>query len=426
LAIYPQHVGKIPFTLCNMDLATTSAFLASAITCTLLAFGLRAFFWKQMRALGGARTTSLPSVIVEQPLRPAELAYLSHDGDMGHTMVVLVVDLIQRVIKSRGEEELQLEPYERVIIANVKDFVKKWATEKVGEIVPPKHQLRNPVQWFIRIRAIKTFFGGTLRQFVRDFVKDPLHIRKYFSWSGIARFTVTLLTSNARGAVESSMQSQLLQRNLLVPPQRRQKFAYSILFLIPLMVAAAFLLQQYFFPSGKLINVCIIFAMGLLNAAGLRAVISLPSLIPSYDEFSKIAAELPRAGLRMALIKNALRFSRLLVGWLTVVSSVILLAIEFGIDTALLRMTPAEALPLLIAGTLLSLPAVQAILDFHSLSTRDHASSAAEHLIETSNREVSNLSPLSSLKEMLTDPEYDPVFSRILAVYGVETLWLLG
>jgi len=175
-----------------MDLGTTAAFLASAIACTLLAFGLRAFFWKQMRALGNANTVHLPAVI-DEPLRPAELAYLAHDGDMGHTMVVLVVDLIQRVIKSRGEEELILQPYEKVIIANVKEFVKKWATDKVGEFVPPKHELRNPMQWLIRIRAIKTFFGGTLRQFVRDFVKDPLHIRKYFSWSGIARFTVTSL-----------------------------------------------------------------------------------------------------------------------------------------------------------------------------------------------------------------------------------------
>ena len=58
-----------------------------------------------MRSTTAASTIDSPN----QPdktdivLRPAELAYLYREGDMSHTMLVLVVDLIQRLLKSRGD-----------------------------------------------------------------------------------------------------------------------------------------------------------------------------------------------------------------------------------------------------------------------------------------------------------------------------------
>jgi len=414
-------------------------FVLGAALCTGWAFVLRWILWRQLRqikgglppaatiapaAAGGSPRSDL--VPATSPLRPAELAYLWRDGDMTHTMLVLVVDLVQRTVKSHGDQDLiGLQPYETAIITNVKDFVGRWAHGKIGEIVAVR-DIANPIQWLVRVRAIKAFFGDTLRGFVKDFTKDPLHIRKYFSWSGIVRFTIELCTSSAKHGVEHSLHDLLLANGMLVPPARCRRYAWVALLPAPAMVAAAVTLDYQFLPKGQWLAFAVVFAFGVFNAAGIRALLALPALVPSYEEFRRIAAELPRSGKRMLLVKTVLRFSRLLIGWLTLVLCLLLAAVEFGIETLLLRLLPVEALPLLATSTILALPIIQAVLDWHSLTTRDHASTMAVKLIAEAHRRIAATSPLERLKEMLTDPNYEPQFSETLAIYGIETLWLLG
>jgi hypothetical protein len=370
----------------------------------------------------------LPVPAANITLRPAELAYLWRNGDITHTMLVLVVDLVQRLVKSRGdlsEDSIALQPYERAIAGSVKDFVTNWAHHKVGDVVPIR-ELQNPMAWLVRLRAIKVFFGETLRNFVADFIKDPLHIRRYFSLTGIMRFTLQLCTTGARQSIEDSMQRLLQERGWLVSSARRHKYALLMLLVIPLILAAAVALRYAFAPQASWLTLTAAMIMGFINAVAVRAVLFLPSLIPSYDEFKQIASELPRGGVRISFIKSVLRFSGLLIVWLTIITALILMLFEFGIDTLLMHLQPAEALALLMGSTLLNLPCVQAWLDYHSLMTRDHASGVAQHLVEQVRQSATATSPLTELKTMLTDPAYDPQFSEQLAIYGVETLWLLG
>src|SRR5262249_39068316 len=150
-----------------------------------------------------------------------ELAYLLRDGDMSHTMLVLITDMVQRAAKSRGDNTtMVLQPYETVVFSNVRDHMKRWAQQKAEQIIPLS-AFRSPWQFVIRFKVLKRFFAETLHQFIADTIKDPLHIKKYFSFTGIVRFALDLYTSGARQGVEENLRNILSQKGMLVPAQSR-------------------------------------------------------------------------------------------------------------------------------------------------------------------------------------------------------------
>lgn len=384
---------------------------------------LRTYLLNRMRRLPAGR--ALPATLDDR-LAPAELAYLVRDGDMTHTLLVLSVDLVQRAVKSRGQTDtLALKPYEREVWGSVKEFAKRWADEKVGEVIPIK-QVKDPMAWLIRLNAIKTFVGGTLRNFIRDFIKDPLHIRKYFSWTGIARLAVQLYASTAREKVEVALKSQLTANYLLIDIARRKNFAAGIagiLLIGSIAFAVAVVVIAPEVQQSKLIAAAV---MGLINAATIKFVLWAPSLIPSYDEFLRIAAEIARTDVRMQLVRTFLRFAKVISFVVVSLLSVLLVGIELAFDFNVLRLPAPAAFALVACMTLFGFLVMQLLLDIHALLTREYASARAVNLINDSHRRVETESPLASLQSVFLTPEYDAKLSEIVAIYGIETLWLLS
>jgi hypothetical protein len=104
----------------------------------------------------------------------------------------------------------------------------------------------------------------------------------------------------------------------------------------------------------------------------------------------------------------------------------IFLAGDLLVDTTAWHLTFADATLLIVASSVAALPTIQASLDWHILKTGNISSSRAQLIVKRTHERVAAASPLTTLKNMLTDPNYDPLFSEVLAIYGIETLWLLS
>lgn len=383
---------------------------------TALAAGLRKIMWHSVR-----NSRQLSSVSHVATLAPAELAYLLRDGDMSHTLIVLSVDLIQRTIKAPADVSATLRPYEKQVWLSVKDFLRQLAEQKAGHLVPVSN-IKNPVQWAVRISALKQFVGNTLGTFVKEVVKDPRHLRKYFSIGGVARLAVQLYTSSVRGAVERELREELLHSGMLVTDARRHKFAAIAATLIPITVAVV-LVANHFLSAVNWSTLAAYLAMGVVNAIILALIYSLPGFVPTYEEFRKVSAELQRSGARLAAVRVILKAGKFVLIALLVVAAFLLFGINYAVASMVLHVI--NPLPIL-AFTGLGFILVAFAVDWHSLTLHEQATLAAEHQMKIAQSALSQTSPLQSFSNMFSDEDYDPTFSQLVAFYGVETLWLLS
>ena len=389
--------------------------LISAIVVLISVLGIvaRRLLWRAMRAIPGS----------PRELAPAELAYIMRDGDMPHTLVVMSVDLIHRQIKT-GDHELSppLRSYEKQVWVSVKDFMKGLAHEKAGHLVPVD-DIKNPVKWAMRAGALKKFIGETLHGIVQDIVEDPRHIKKYFSMTGIARLAFHFYTSNVRQAVHRELTEELLRDGFLVPEARRRRFATAGALLIPLAVALEFI-ASYFIPQSvamPLLGATLL--QGLLNGVVLRLVLELPGFIPTYEEFAKVASELNRGGARLAIIRNVLKGGKFILAAVLVIVSVILIATE---SIAVGFLFHQSAALLILAQTVLGFTVVVNAVDCYSIAVRQQPSNVALKEAKDIRSGLARIRPLDTFRSVLSDPNYDVTLSQLVAVYGIETLWLLS
>jgi hypothetical protein len=389
--------------------------LLSGIIILIAVIGIlaRRLLWRQMRAVSAKPT---------RMLAPAELAYLMRDGDMPHTLIVMSVDLVHRQIKSADQDQvLPLRSYEKQVWVSVKDFLAQLAQQKAGHLIPVG-DIKNPMKWAVRASALKKFVGETLRSFLKDLIEDPRHIKKYFSPTGIARLAFYFYTSSVRTSVQRELRQELLQDGFLVAEERRKRSAAGVALLIPLMVAAT-LVNAYYWMQAQFVLVPVTMVAGLINAGVLRLLFELPGFIPTFDEFAKVASELNRGGARLAVVRTILKTTRGILALLIFLVGCILL----GVEAILFQLSyHTNAIPLVVAQTILGFSMVACALDCHSLSLRDHATAAGEHELKETRDEVSRLRPLDTFRQTFADPGYDPTLSHLVAVYGIETLWLLS
>lgn len=368
------------------------------------------------------RKVSGPTQSTGNVLAPAEMAFLLRNGDMAHTLIVLSVDLMQRVLKQNAP--LPTKSYEQQVWLSIKDGLKQAAEEKAGHLVPVKN-IKNPLEWAMRYNGLKRFFGETLRSFIRDVAKDPRQLRKYFSAAGVARLAVHMYASSLRGSVERELHSELLGRNLLVPTLRRKNFATAVLLMIPLLVLGAFTANGMlaFVPQSVFTGFLLI---GLVNAVALYAVASLPGFIPTYEEFAQISAELQRSSKRLTLVRALLKASRAVVVGVLLVVYAILASVQLAISALVLHIPLGTALPLLLSTSLLGAVIAKCAMNAHSWLLFEQPTEVAISGLSNAKAALTRLSPLNTLTNAMANPDYDPEFSRLVAYYGIETLWLLG
>jgi hypothetical protein len=388
-------------------------------------------------AFGGVRIAVLTWLTTvktsgEPEPKPAELAYLLRQGDMAHTMIVIIVDLVQKAVKAGGAEAaLVLEPYEEQVWLNVKGFLKQWASQKLEQHLPVKS--RNPFHWLMKLRALKTFFETTVKTVLHGIIKDPRNLRRYFSVAAVGRLALEVYASASKQGVEEQLHKSLTAKGLLIDDQRKQTLAGFLLGLLAAMLVTA-LSTCLLFGGMSVPQAVLICVSALVNAACLRFLYGLPAVLPFVDDFYRVVHDLPRGGFRFALLRAIFKGARLVLFLALTTIAVLLLAPEALILGGGLFPTAAVTGSLLYFETLLALititafmsVAIQLFIDWHAVITGACPSTTgASHLRLIKNR-LGHLSPFTALSDVLSNPDYDETLSNLVALYGIETLWLLS
>lgn len=378
--------------------------------------------WLLERAASGAGQAVSGST---DKLRPAELSYLLRAGDMSNVAVVLCFDLLHRAAKARltGIEAVELADYERNAWQRAKEYVKGWTEGQIDKVVPDFSR-EGLAQVTGKVSKIYRFATGTARSFVVEVIADPKKLRRYISFAGVARFAADLASAGYQQVIQQELSADLLSRGLLVPVERRKQWAvrYKIAAVIGLL--STLLVAYQTLPDQRFAVACMLF--GAVNAFLAGIFLFVKDLLPVYGELKDVFAHLKRSGWRVRALRWLVRLLTV-AAWstLTLILLVVLLleclAIKFG-----LGVLPGQSAVAILLLTGNSFFVIGMFGDADRLEKRPLASGVAARLIGRQRKLLSEVSPLESFKSLLSQAEYNPEFSELLALYGIETLWLLA
>jgi hypothetical protein len=218
---------------------------------------------------------------------------------------------------------------------------------------------------------------------------------------------------------------------LILNASQGKKLVNNLSVLALALVAAAILLTVLsgFLPVSWMILLPL---FGFLNALAFVFVRSIPRLLPIVDELYRIVNEIERSGFRFAILKAAFKLLDLifcalllLLGTLALFAETVLGALASG--TLPVNATTLSAfLPLILAQSILFVLVVRLALDCHQALTGSVASATAQNELAKVKQQLHHVSPAKAFAHALGNPDYEDTLSNIVAVYGIETLWLLS
>ncbi|MCA9805412.1 MAG: hypothetical protein KC777_25755 [Cyanobacteria bacterium HKST-UBA02] len=355
-------------------------------------------------------------------LRPPEIAYLVRGGDTTHALIVLAVDLTQRGLRKNEDETFteSLCDYEKNMLEIVRGAFSSWATKKTKDVV--LGSARSPRQIAARITFLYRFLTGSLKAFIEETISDPGKLRKYFSYQGLLRILADFTSAGYRQAFEEELRKSLLRRGLILDAAHRHRAARALAAGAVLgLIGTAFLAFHF---EGSLASALIIWITSLVMSAGARLVLALRNLVPLYQELAVIADQVIRKSLRLRFLILLLRSFNLLATTLAVSLALLAGLVGLGLCRLLYAPTGSFEILTLIAFSLANFAVLQLAFDAFDLFTREYPSGIARKQLDSLRAELENKSPLDSFKLFLTNRDYDPTLSKLVAVYGIETLLL--
>lgn len=399
-------------------------FLAYLFSLLVLELAARAWIFKSLNHTETSSSSSASSLVKKEELRPAEIAYLIRGGDTTHALIVLAADLMQRALK-RGDDMSflnQLTDYEKNMWTVTKKALTDWAQQKAKQTI--LGNARSPIQIAKRLSFLYRFITSSLSTMIKDSINDPKRLRKYFSAQGLWRIIADFTSAGYRQAFEKEIRETLLRRGLLIEAARRKKHASLLLTASILGFAGVFIVAALAFKTWYL---ALVLATGSLVAAAIfRTVLIARQLLPFYEELAVVANQIERTSRRLNLVKFLLRSVDTL-NWLV--------AILLGGIISMLVLTLAKLLYFEGGGDLVlgylglfvaNFACVDLLFKALDLSFNDQASASAREEIRLLKEDLKEIKPLNSFKEYLDSQVYNPKFSRLIAVYGIETLFILA
>jgi hypothetical protein len=355
-------------------------------------------------------------------LRPAEIAYLVRGGDVTHTLIVVAVDLIQRCLKSQDSSFSDgLADYEKNMLRIVRRSIKDWAIQVGKDKIMGGAQ--SPAAAARRLVFLFNFIRNSLRGVLADTVADPKKLKKYFSPGGILRIIADFTSSGYRQIFEEELRRSLLRRGLLVPEKTRHQIGRYFFVIGIVGIISTLVVSFLFLPTSAVAFVAWISTL-LAGFLG-RTLLALRHLIPFYEELAVVAEQIRRKSFRLNVVKLILR-SVNAFSWLALFLGV---SITIGTGFGIIKLIdPAADINVFYSVVALA-TAHFAIADFIfngvKLNIQECPTRIAEKQLEAMRQELEQTSPLDTFTTLLSSPDYDPKFSKILALYGVETLLIL-
>ncbi|MBX9695451.1 MAG: hypothetical protein K2Z81_23905, partial [Cyanobacteria bacterium] len=148
--------------------------------------------------------------------------------------------------------------------------------------------------------------------------------------------------------------------------------------------------------------------------------------IPLYEELAVVARQVQRKSLRL----NVIRFVLNSITWLLWLVFLIttLLSTLIGLLFISLLHAPAGA-PFFLetaAFLLTNFAVVDVVFEAGRLSLQECPSPKAELELARLREDLSDTRPYNAFQDFLQSEEYNPKLSRLLAIYGIETLFILA
>ncbi len=364
-------------------------------------------------------------VVDDERLRPAEIAYLSSNGDISHAMLVLGADLVQRALKAKLSDGNvpKLASYEMRMWDLAKETVSDWAQSRVDKHLPMDIK-KDPVEYVRRVSKIYNFVVHTARHFVVKVLQDPRQIRRYFKMSAIATLIADFSTAGYKAAFEEEFRNDLRARGLIVPLMRKRSYAkyYSTAAISGALVIATLIMifiRPWTFAIG-LIGMC------LISAIILRFALLLLHSIPLYSEIAEVIEHLKRQSWRLQALRILIRLITVFTYTIVLVGFLALTGIALAILTFGFHHSHLTFLAIYMLLTLTFVVPVQMYIDSWRLKLEERPSVEGQRRLALIRHELASTSPLDSFKEVLQTTEYVPTFSELLALYGIETLLILA
>lgn len=362
---------------------------------------------------------TVPAFVQSTDLRPAELAYLIRGGDITHTIIVMVVDLLQRILKGN----IQLASYELNISKIVKQSIKDWADKKIDAVVP-RDITRDPIGQVKKLVFLYNWIRTSLKGLIAETIRDPRHLRKYLNVNGLLRLLAELSVSGYKESIRRDLRQNLLARGLMVPEDRRTK--YGLIQRIIAVVGGLSALVVTWFVVNNLGIALLICLSSLVVAAGTHTLLFLKQLVPLYLEIAELVSSLDRKSWRISVLKTALQIFTMCF-WIIVFTFVGgLLLFNFALLTLFTPATAVTEMLMVVSLTLAQIACFEAYLSGWRLTVQEQPTRLAIKEIERARARLAPVSPLESFKSVLASPDYDPQFSQLLAIYGIEMFIILG
>lgn len=368
-------------------------------------------------------------------LRPAELAYLLRPSDINHCLLVLFVDFLQKaiknpsVLKKETASDSCLLAYELVVYAGVKDYLSDWSKQRLLETVPSISQLE-PLKIAGYLWNLRTWFTSRFGIMLKDTIRDPLSLRQYFHPASVLRVLISLSAAKGKEELGSSLRTALMEKNLLLTDS--EKAARSRQFVLIAVVQLAFILFTSCLLSGILGILWISplsFLCALLSGVICQILVLIPSYLPFFDELARSIDTTERKGIRLMAFRIILRALRLFYGLSAALLMIALLCLQALALSWLLGFTALNFLLILSELVFLSgstLVSVYLIYLCWRNSVCDQLSPKGRSLMLELRKELSRRSLISVLSSSLSSKDYDEKLSSVVAVYGIEALFLIA
>lgn len=370
---------------------------------------------------------------------PVEAAYLESEGDANLALTVLVVDLIHKEVKvTRLADSLTLLPSnasssygpESAYAASIKDLVKRavvdWGKKQVDQVMEMSLEAelkKNPLKVIRRLPFLFRFLRRGLFETIKDVLKDPRQIRKYFSTAGILRLAAQISASGYKQSLSADLRVNLLNRGLLMNEKERKTIAGRLIFAVAFAEIACLGLSLYFMPT--IWQSLLIFAFALLSALTIKLGLAARDYIPIYADLFAVLKHTHNLNWRVRSLRVVINTVNFLLSGIAYLLFFVMLALGSLILVATHTVTDFSTYLALLMQMLVQISLVSLVFDAHRYFCRDCPTPEGEEALMLLKHSFVGTTTLDALKSMLTSPDYDARLSYMLAIYGLEALLFL-
>lgn len=400
----------------------------------VLSIVVRSFALAQMRRIAGTKSAG--------DLHPAELAYLMRPNDSSHCLIVLLVDTVQKGLKAQvgstadpaappalsgatsGSTQLTVLKYENIVWGNVKDYIKDWSVQKAKELIP-ELKSKNPVKIISGIWRFRLWLWNAATGLLDEIVKDPRHIRKYFSPFALLRLFVSVAGQGVKEKLATDLKDKLLEKELLVSEKRRASYAalFSCLALVQFAAAAAII---YMLSGLQSMHVfALLFAAGV-NGIVMRILLEIPSFLPFYGDIAQVIDLVKKKGFRISLLRAVMRLSRGLYWNLLAIVSLLVFLLQAALASLIFSSPFFGNLLAIVAVSLNFASMAELFLLSFRVANTEQLSAQGQTKLLAEHEQIQKVKLTDLLSTALSSPDYNQDLSELVAVYGVETLFLIA